>query len=180
HPGPPHYPGWAPAHFAIYERAAVFGVTAHVMVERVDAGPIIGVEWFAIPTDATAHSLAYLTYTTLARLYWVLAKDLATQCDPLPDLGISWSGQKGSRLRYAEMCAIPLDIAKEELDRRVRAFSGGDDAGIAPTIALHGHKFRLVPIDANGGNAPARPDIANLAKPGATPLQPQAPRRRHE
>src|SRR5258707_14038024 len=40
HPGPPAYPGWAPAHFALYDRARVFGATAHVMTERVDAGPI--------------------------------------------------------------------------------------------------------------------------------------------
>jgi methionyl-tRNA formyltransferase len=44
HPGPPEYPGWAPAHFAVYDRAPLFGATAHVMVERVDAGPIVGVE----------------------------------------------------------------------------------------------------------------------------------------
>lgn len=29
HSGPPHYPGWVPAHFAIYERAVTFGATAH-------------------------------------------------------------------------------------------------------------------------------------------------------
>jgi hypothetical protein len=34
------HPGWAPSHFALYERAAEFGATVHVMVERVDAGPI--------------------------------------------------------------------------------------------------------------------------------------------
>jgi len=39
HPGPPSYPGWAPAHFALYERAEEFGATVHVMVERVDTGP---------------------------------------------------------------------------------------------------------------------------------------------
>src|SRR3979411_1272886 len=37
HPGPPEYPGWAPAHFALCERAAAFGATVHVMVEHVDA-----------------------------------------------------------------------------------------------------------------------------------------------
>ena len=51
HPGPPSYPGWAPAHFALYERATEFGATVHVMVERVDAGPIIDVARFAIPRD---------------------------------------------------------------------------------------------------------------------------------
>src|SRR3984957_18526152 len=34
HPGPPSYPGWAPAHFALYERATEFGATVHVMVEK--------------------------------------------------------------------------------------------------------------------------------------------------
>src|ERR1700722_13967653 len=27
HPGPPSYPGWAPAHFALYDQAPVFGAT---------------------------------------------------------------------------------------------------------------------------------------------------------
>src|ERR1700693_1646789 len=49
HPGPPGYPGWAPSHFALYERAVEFGATVHVMVEQVDAGPIIEVAWFPIP-----------------------------------------------------------------------------------------------------------------------------------
>jgi methionyl-tRNA formyltransferase len=44
HPGPPAYPGWAPAHFALYERATEFGATAHVMAARVDEGPIVGAE----------------------------------------------------------------------------------------------------------------------------------------
>src|ERR1700742_508355 len=41
HPGPPQYPGWAPAHFALYERATEFGATAHMMAARVDSGPIV-------------------------------------------------------------------------------------------------------------------------------------------
>ena len=44
HPGPPHYPGWVPSHFAIYDKAENFGATAHAMIERVDAGPIVGVQ----------------------------------------------------------------------------------------------------------------------------------------
>ena len=31
HPGPPQYPGWAPAHFALYEQANEFGATVHAM-----------------------------------------------------------------------------------------------------------------------------------------------------
>jgi len=152
HPGPPHYPGWAPAQFAIYDGAAVFGATAHLMVERVDAGPIVGVETFAVPPDATVHSLECLGYTALARLFQLLAKALATQSQPLPELGIPWSGRKGTRRSYVEMCEIPLDISKEEFDRRMQAF-GGDHFGITHTINLHGRRFRLLPTDENRDDA---------------------------
>ena len=49
HPRAAELSGWAPAHFALYHRETVFGVTAHVMVERVDAGPMIDVELSPFP-----------------------------------------------------------------------------------------------------------------------------------
>src|ERR1700726_5331831 len=57
HPGPPSYPGWAPAHFAVYEGATEFGATAHVMIEQVDAGPIIEVALFPIPSEISVLGL---------------------------------------------------------------------------------------------------------------------------
>jgi hypothetical protein len=50
HPGPPDYPGWAPAHFAMYDGAKTFGATAHVMVRRVDSGPIVASNSSSFPT----------------------------------------------------------------------------------------------------------------------------------
>jgi hypothetical protein len=78
HAGPPSYPGWAPAHFALYERATEFGATVHVMVEQVDAGPIIDVARFSIPADITVLGLEELAYGHLAQLFWRMAKWLAT------------------------------------------------------------------------------------------------------
>src|SRR5580698_11673998 len=57
HPGPPSYPGWAPSHFALYDQATEFGATAHVMVEQVDAGPILDVSLFPIPPDISVLGL---------------------------------------------------------------------------------------------------------------------------
>jgi methionyl-tRNA formyltransferase len=165
HPGSPEYPGWAPAHFAIYDRAPLFGATAHVMIERVDAGPIVGVELLPVPAGATVHSLECLAYAALARLYWLLAKDLATQSDPLPDLGMCWGPRKGSRRSYARMCDIPPDISRDELDRRVRAF-GDDHFGLNPSISLHGYTFRLVKSGEDRGTM--RQDQTDVAL--ATPL----------
>jgi hypothetical protein len=117
------------------------------MVERVDSGPIVGVDWFGVPPGTGVHDLECMAYTALARLYWLLAKHLATESMPLPEIGEYWSGRKSSRRAYAEMCDIGLDISKDELERRVRAF-GGEYFGISHTIKLHGYTFRLVAPDA--------------------------------
>ena len=78
HPGPPHYPGWVPSHFAIYDKARQFGATAHAMIERVDAGPIVGIKIFDIPPNTNVLRLQELVFAELARLFWHLAPALAT------------------------------------------------------------------------------------------------------
>jgi methionyl-tRNA formyltransferase len=123
HTGPPDFPGWRPAHFAIYQRAKEFGVTAHVMVEKVDAGPIVGVERFPVADRITVQELEQLTYARLARLFRQLAKPLATQSEPLPELAERWSGKKSTRRALAAMCGIPLDLSKDELNRRLEEIS---------------------------------------------------------
>jgi methionyl-tRNA formyltransferase len=143
HPGPPQYPGWAPAHFALYEQAAEFGATAHIMAERVDSGPIVDVASFAIPPGIGVTGLEGLAYTHLARLFWGLAKRLATEAEPLPARALPWGARKTSRRAYEAICDIPLDITKEELERRLRVF-GANHFGVAPTIHLHGVPFRAV------------------------------------
>ncbi|HEY3790378.1 MAG TPA: formyltransferase family protein [Bradyrhizobium sp.] len=146
HPGPPEYPGWAPAHFALYNREAEFGATAHVMVERVDAGPIVGVARFPIPPGVSVLSLEGLAYAHLAQLFWSMAERLAADPAPPPALPVQWGSKKYSRRAYRAICDIPLDIPKDELDRRLKVF-GGNHFGVAPTIHLHGVEFRAVASD---------------------------------
>jgi methionyl-tRNA formyltransferase len=143
HPGPPGYPGWAPAHFALYNRETEFGATAHVMAEQVDAGPIVGVARFPIPAGISVLALEGMAYAHLAQLFWRMAGSLATGAAPPPVLPLQWSGKKYSRRAYREICDIAPDIPKEELERRIRVF-GGNHFGISPTINLHGIEFRAV------------------------------------
>jgi methionyl-tRNA formyltransferase len=152
HPGPPSYPGWAPAHFALYEEAAEFGATVHIMVEKVDAGPIIDVETFPIPPDISVFGLEGMAYARLAFLFWRMAKILA--CDPSmpPTLPVKWGNKKYSRNDYLAMCEIPLDISKREFERRMRVF-GGNYFGVAPTINLHGVEFRAIAPPVVGAEA---------------------------
>ena len=143
HPGPPQYPGWAPAHFAVYEQATEFGVTAHEMAARVDSGAIVDVAQFPMPAGIGVSELETLAYTHLAQQFWKLAPTLATESRPLPRLPLHWSNKRNSRSAYRTMCDIPLDITKEDLDRRIHAF-GGNDFGMLPTVRLHGVEFRAV------------------------------------
>jgi len=143
HPGPPSYPGWAPAHFALYERATEFGATVHVMVEQVDAGPIIDVAMFPIPADISVLGLEGLAYAHLAQLFWRMAQSLTTDPQAPPARPIKWGSKKYSRRAYREICDIPPDIPKDELERRLSVF-GGNHFGMCPTINLHGIEFRAV------------------------------------
>jgi methionyl-tRNA formyltransferase len=116
HPGSPRFPGWGCAHFAIHEGASEFGATAHVMLEKVDAGPIVGVELFDVPPSARASDLEALAYVSLAQMFRRLAPALV-EGTPLAPLPIEWSGEKCTRRRYAALCAQVIPPSKE------RAFS---------------------------------------------------------
>jgi methionyl-tRNA formyltransferase len=152
HPGPPNYPGWAPAHFALYDQATEFGVTVHVMVEQVDAGPIVDLALFPVPADISVLGLEGLAYAHLAQLFWRMARSLATDAALPPPLAAAWGSRKYSRRVYREICEIPLDIPRDELVRRVRVF-GGNHFGMSPTIHLHGIEFRAVPPTAAPADA---------------------------
>ena len=118
HPGPPTYPGWAPAHFALYHRETEFGATAHVMIERVDAGPIIGVARFPIPARTSVLGLEGLAYAHLAQLFWRMAQSLATDPAPPQALPDKWGSKKYSRRDYRAICDIALDMPEHERRRR--------------------------------------------------------------
>jgi len=158
HPGPPDYPGWAPAHFALYDDAKTFGATAHLMAARVDSGPIVGIEPFDIPSGVNVRGLEQLAYLRVAHLFWRMARDIACDAAPLPELPISWSGRRSTKRMYADMCDIPCDVRASELARRIRAFHD-DFRGIPLTVSLHGVRFQLAT------EPPARPSEPAVQHP---------------
>lgn len=115
----------------------------HVMVERIDAGPIVSVVRFAIPPQIDVLGLEELAYAHLARLFCDLAKRLASAPEPLPVSELRWGPKRYSRRDYRSICDIPLDISKEDLQRRISVL-GRNHFGMAPTIRLHGVEFKAV------------------------------------
>lgn len=141
HPGPPTYPGRHPASFAIYEGARRFGVTAHEMLRRVDAGAIVGVEWFDMPETPRLSQVERLSFEAAVRLFMRLGPVLATSLVPLPPVDERWSGWKSRQSDFDTMCALSFDIGAGELERRVRAFADGLQGTLQ--VELHGHRFRI-------------------------------------
>ena len=122
HPGPPEYPGWAPFAFAIYDQAATFGATAHKMVRKVDAGPIIGIARFPLPPNIVGAELQKKTVEVMLQLFRRLAPMLANDPNPLPILPLSWGKRVRTRADFNRMCELSADLDEEERNRRRRAF----------------------------------------------------------
>ena len=101
HPGPPNYPGWLPAHFAIHDGAVFFGATAHEMAAKVDSGPIVDIELFGVPRGLRVTELEGLAFVECARLAWRLAAALASDPKPLPHLPVRWSGRHSTKAMLA-------------------------------------------------------------------------------
>ena len=83
HPGPPTYPGRHPESFAAYDGVSRFGATSHVMVPRVDEGPIVGVEWFDVPPETGQMMLADLAFQATLRLFARQAPIMALSTQPM-------------------------------------------------------------------------------------------------
>ena len=144
HPGPPNYPGLMPAQMAVLEGAILYGVTAHVMIDRVDAGPIVGLDLFSVPQGSTAMELLGQAFQQMGIVFARLARPLAADPAPLPVLSVIWSKAKSTRQSMRRLSQVSPDLDAEGLDRVMRAFGGGQ-FGIYPTVLLQGRRFRLVP-----------------------------------
>jgi hypothetical protein len=129
------------------------------MVERVDAGPIVAVDMFAIPPGLNVGGLEHLVYTRLIEMFLNMARMLAKQVSPLMESDVRWGNNRKTRADFAAICQIPLTISLEELQHRVAVF--GDSVGVLPTLELHGYRFTLVAPEA--GSAPS----ASEAQAGA-------------
>jgi len=146
HPAPVEYPGSGCINWALYDNASHYGVTAHLMAEKVDSGPVIECRRFAIlPEDGVASLLA----RTHAQAFALLA-DVTT--------GLARGGQaylqaqlaaarderwRGPARRIRDLDALQrIDPActREELERIIRATYV---EGFPPEIRLHGYRFIL-------------------------------------
>lgn len=139
HAASPDYPGRDPHHFAIYEGVRRYGATCHVMTARVDAGPIVDVEWFDVAPDETPETLMKRADQAAVTIIQRLGPKFRN--GPLPPIGQSWGQRKTKRSDFLAMCRISPDISREEFERRFRAFNSGCHNNL--TVEVQGKIFRI-------------------------------------
>ncbi|MBJ7416537.1 MAG: hypothetical protein JHC88_13995 [Niveispirillum sp.] len=128
HPAPPDYPGSAANHLALYEGAAYFGVTVHIMVAALDAGPILAFDQFSIPSGIGHRSLDELTWPVLLRMLDRLSPCLLGK-QPWPRApGLSWRGPARRRADILALSQVTPSMDERERQRRWRAFHEGPDS----------------------------------------------------
>lgn len=124
HPGPPEYPGYRPTGFALYDGARTYGVTAHYMTDRVDEGPIIGVDRFPVREHAVLIDVVKESYQRLANLALAKLPALLRVDEDIPPSGESWAARKTTKAQYDSMRRIPRDMPATEIIKRFRCFDG--------------------------------------------------------
>lgn len=152
HPGPPAYPGIVPAHFVLYDRAVEFGTTLHVMTEMVDGSAILDAQLFPIvagPPSSQSRSRPaqcwYGSFSPLLTCWPPRRAHRSSIFDP-------WGNRRTTRHLCRAMCDIPLDISRDDLDRRMQPF-GANHFGMVPTITPHGVQFRATLNPASDSSA---------------------------
>lgn len=140
HPGLPAYRGIGCTNFALYNHEKEYGVTAHLMLPRVDAGKIVSVKYFPIlPADSLVSLTQKCYVNILAQFYEVFEYYL--KHNRLPTSDEKWSDKLYSRKELNDLCKIDMDMPREEIIRRVQAtnFPHMPKAH----LSVHGCKFEF-------------------------------------
>ena len=141
HPAPPSRPGTACVNYALYDGDKEFGVTCHHMTPKVDSGKIIMTKKFPVYESDNVSSLLKRSHEKLLELFIEVISILKEGKD-LPESTEQWNRVNFHTKKDINetLRRIPVDVSKEELERRIRAtlFENWK-----PYVVIHGIKFFL-------------------------------------
>ncbi|MEE4208744.1 MAG: hypothetical protein V2I43_05715 [Parvularcula sp.] len=121
HPASPDYPGAHGLSFAIFEDASRFGVTAHEMTAKVDAGPIVMVDWFSLPCDAELVPFGNDVYARAIGVFDMVARHCLMSDEPLPAMNERWASRMCTKKRFRELMSAERYLLPGDQERLRRA-----------------------------------------------------------
>lgn len=143
HPGPPEYPGSGCINFALYDNASHYGVTAHLMTEKIDDGRILKAERFPISSADGVESLLKRTHEKLFELF-------TSTVDVICRYGVQhllensseehWNGEARKMVEFEKLSVITPPVSEDEFLRVIRA----TNTKMYPTkLSIYGRIFEL-------------------------------------
>ena len=140
HPAPPRYPGIGSASYAIYNNDRLFGVTAHIMDEKIDAGRILRTCPLPIASNDTCETLFDRAKNYSLILFYELLWDIA-QTGELPNSNERWTKKAVSRAQFQKWMTLNRNDTPEEIERKVRALKHSRLPG--PFMEIDGERVEL-------------------------------------
>ena len=129
HPGSPKYPGSGGVNFALYNDDKKFGVTVHLMDEKVDSGKILGTKYFPIFENDNLFKLLDRTHSNLFNLFIEFTTTLRKygknyiEKSLIENKDVIWSDLKRTAKDIDNYQLIDEDIDEIELKKRIRSFN---------------------------------------------------------
>jgi methionyl-tRNA formyltransferase len=142
HPAPPEYPGVGACSYALYDEQKTFGVTAHMMESRVDAGAILAVKRFAIPEGQGCDGLSAQARAASLDQYCDVLRRIATEGVPPPS-GDTWAGRARTSPEFLEWITLDPNCEPAHMERMIRAVRRPDLPG--PFVVINGRRFGYLP-----------------------------------
>jgi sugar O-acyltransferase (sialic acid O-acetyltransferase NeuD family) len=146
HPGPPKYPGSGGINFSLFNNDNNFGVTVHLMNEKVDNGKILATKFFPIFENDNLNTLLNRTHDNLFNLFIEFTTNLRKFSKRYIDKNLNenkdlcWGDLKRTIKDIDRYQLIDKDIDEIELKKRIRGFNI-DNYPIE--LKLHGRSFTL-------------------------------------
>ena len=146
HPAPTEYPGNGCLNFALYDQAKLYGVTAHLMNEKIDNGTILECRRFPILHHDNVDSLLQRTHHKMLDLFFDITNGLYLDGGGFLEKMLTaseterWNGPCRRISELEKLRTVDVGSSKQELDRTIRA----THTDAFPTkIHLHGYDFFL-------------------------------------
>lgn len=120
HPGTPEYRGIGCTNFAIYNNEPKYGVTAHLMMPKIDSGRIVHVKYFEILREYTLVDITQKCYEYILKQFCEVF-NYYLKNGALPYAGVEWSKHLYTRTELDRLCQIKKTMSPEEVKRRIKA-----------------------------------------------------------
>jgi methionyl-tRNA formyltransferase len=146
HPGPPEYRGIGCVNYALYENSKNYGVTAHLIDEKIDHGKIINTKIFKIRKHDSVESLLQRTYNFQVKQAIQIIRSLSDDPKNLQKMVENnkekkWSKKIKKRNFLNKFYVINKNTSRIELKKKIRATV---TKKFKPYVMIHGVKFTYI------------------------------------